>query len=178
MAPIYNPAVVVLLRLLLAIFNSYRKPAIGLLDTGVVTMRVWPNDLDLNLHMNSGRYLSMMDVGRVALFAQTRTLDNLLTMNWRLLAGGAMVRYRKSLVLFDQFEVRSRLACWDEKWLYFEHVIEYEGEVQTTAWVRALLRDSDGNVPTSEFLAIAHDPDLESPPMPQAIARWFEAERA
>ena len=33
-------------------------------------MRVWPNDLDTNAHMNNGRYLTLMDLGRFDLMTQ------------------------------------------------------------------------------------------------------------
>ena len=167
---------VVLFRLLFAIFRSYRRPAIGLLETGVIHTHVWPNDLDLNMHMNSGRYLSLMDIGRIALLAQTRILDAVLTMRWRPVVGGSLIRYRRSLLLFDEFDIRTRIACWDEKWFYFEHLIEYEGEIYAHAYVRALMLDDEGSVPTSEFLAVAGDPDLESPPMPEAVAKWCAVE--
>lgn len=167
---------IVLVRLLWAIFRSYRRPAISFLDTGLVTTHVWPNDLDLNLHMNSGRYMSMMDIGRIALLAQTRTLDRIVAMKWRPVVGGSMIRYRRSLRLFDEFDVRTRLVCWDEKWMYFEHVLEFDGEVYARGYVRGLMLDADGPVSSSEVMAVAGDPDLESPPMPEPIARWVTAE--
>ena len=169
---------VVLFRLLFAIFRSYRRPGISLLETSVVALHVWPNDLDLNLHMNSGRYVSMMDIGRIALLAETRLLDRVLGMRWRPVVGGALIRYRRSLLPFERFEVRTRAVCWDEKWIYFEHILERDGEVCAEGYVRALMRDDEGNVPTSELLAVAGDPDLESPPMPEKIARWYALELA
>jgi acyl-CoA thioesterase FadM len=168
--------VIVLVRLLFAIFRSYRTPAIGLLETGVVRTHVWPNDLDLNMHVNSGRYVSLMDIGRIALLAQARLLDAVMAMKWRPIVGGALIHYRQSLHLFDEVDIRTRVVCWDDKWFYFEHVLECDGEVCARGYVRALMRDEDENVPTSEFLAIAGDPDLESPPMPEAIARWCAVE--
>src|SRR6185503_3961101 len=32
-----------------------------------LSLRVWPNDLDLNIHVNNGRYLTLMDLGRMDL---------------------------------------------------------------------------------------------------------------
>lgn len=42
----------------------------GLLAPSRLTLRVWPTDCDLNFHMNNGRYLTFMDLGRVHLLAQ------------------------------------------------------------------------------------------------------------
>ena len=63
--PLQSAAVVVLLRLIKCLFTSAFKRRIDPLGEGLVTMRVWPNDLDLNFHANSGRFVSFMDIGRV-----------------------------------------------------------------------------------------------------------------
>ena len=36
-------------------------------DTTSISFRVLPNDLDINMHMNNGRYLTIMDIGRTEL---------------------------------------------------------------------------------------------------------------
>ena len=50
--------------LLLYLLRPTRR---GILEESVVRFRVWPNDLDTNLHMNNGRYLTLMDLGRLDL---------------------------------------------------------------------------------------------------------------
>ena len=163
---------VVLFRFLLAIFKSRFRPRLGILDDCVITMRVWPNDLDLNMHMNSGRYLSMMDIGRVEILARTRMLRPALKRGWRPMVGATFIRYKKSLLPFERFTVRSRVVCWDEKWIYFEHILERRGEVASQAYVRGLLRGPNGNVRPAELLELAGIPEMVSPPMPEAVAAW------
>src|SRR4051794_41550798 len=75
-------------------------------------MRVWPNDLDLNMHMNTGRYLSMMDIGRVEILARTRMLRPVLKRGWRPLVSATLIRYKKSLLPFERFTIRSHVVCW------------------------------------------------------------------
>jgi acyl-CoA thioesterase FadM len=163
---------VVLFRLLVAILKSRFRPRIGILDDCVIAMRVWPNDLDLNMHMNSGRYLSMMDVGRMAILARTRMLRPVLKRGWRPLVGATFIRYHRSLLPFERFTVRSRIVCWDEKWLYFEHILERRGEIAAQAYVRGLLRGRSGNVKPSDLLTLAGREGLSSPVMPEAVERW------
>lgn len=174
---LYHPPVVVLFRLLLHAFVLSRfRRRIDLLDTAVITMRVWPNDLDLNMHMNSGRYLSMNDIGRIEMLARARVFREAWRRRWRPMAGGVMIRYRRSLLLFQRFSVRSRILCWDEKWFYFEHIIERRGELITLAYTRTLLRGPEANVPPDEVLGLLGKRGFPSPPMPPVIARWNEAE--
>ncbi len=40
-------------------------------QTSVLTLRVLPNDLDPSLHMNNGRYLAIMDLGRIDLLIRS-----------------------------------------------------------------------------------------------------------
>src|SRR3990170_2263282 len=39
--------------------------------TSILRFRVWPHDLDLSLHMNNGRYLTIMDQGRLDVMVQS-----------------------------------------------------------------------------------------------------------
>ena len=53
-------------RLLLFMIRVRFRSRLGIWDTSHVTFRVNPLDLDLQRHMNNGRYLSLMDLGRMA----------------------------------------------------------------------------------------------------------------
>src|SRR5215468_9328009 len=51
-------------------------PPLGILDEDRLDMRVWPNYIDLNLHMNNASYLGLMDFGRMHLLARVRVLEH------------------------------------------------------------------------------------------------------
>jgi len=174
----YDPRVVVLIRIVTAIFLARFRSRRGFLEPSVLAMRCWPNDLDLNIHMNSGRYVSMMDIGRVELFARFRIFRKAMRRGWRPLGGGSMIRYRKSLLAFQRFTVSTRLLCWDVKWFYFEQKIERRGQLYAPAYVRMLFRGPEGNIPPSQVLALGGVAVPPSPPIPPAIERWLEAESA
>src|SRR5689334_2476912 len=167
---------IVLVRLLWALLRSQFKRRLDLLDESAVTMRVWPNDLDLNVHMNSGRYLSMMDICRVELLGRTRLLRKVFGRGWRPLAGAATIRYRRSLLPLQRFTVRTKIVCWDEKWLYYRQVIERRGELCAVGYVRMLLRGPEGNVTPAQILEVAGKSGMQSPPMPEDLARWLAVE--
>ena len=85
---------VVLLRLIKALFTSRLRPRIEPLGSSVLRMRVWPNDQDLNMHANSGRNLSFMDIGRVDLLVRMRIFRKVIRLGWRPINGGTMISYR------------------------------------------------------------------------------------
>lgn len=170
---------VVLLRLFKALFTSRFHPKIEPLGQSAIRMRVWPNDLDLNMHVNSGRYLTFMDIGRVELLARMRIFRKAMRLGWRPINGGTIITFRRSLLLWERFTLKTRILCWDEKWFYFEHIIERaNGELAAISNARGLLRGREGNVAPSALIEVAGVKNLPSPPMPDVIRRWNDAEAA
>ncbi len=55
--------------------------------------RVWPNDLDFNFHMNNGRYLTIMDLGRFDLMGKTKLWKLALKRGWMPVLGSAKIRF-------------------------------------------------------------------------------------
>jgi len=147
----------------------------GLLDTFTLPMRVWPSDLDVNLHMNNGRYLTLMDLGRADLIVRSGLGPAFLRNRWKPTLGGASIRFRKSLRPFQSFTLTTRMVCWDEKWLYLEQKFEAAENVYAAATVKGLFVGPRGPVPTAEVLEATGLGLDSSPPMPESIRRWNEA---
>jgi len=151
-------------------------PPLGILDEDRLEMRVWPHDIDFNLHMNNARYLSMMDFGRMHLLARTRVLEHIVRARWTPLVGAVWMTYRRSLPLFARFALTSRMLCWDERWFYIEQTFTGGEGLAALGWVKGLLRSADGNLdPQRVMEAVA--PGAVSPPMPESIALWNELTR-
>ena len=58
-------------RLILIIIDSFFKPKIDFDRELSLNLRVMPNDLDLNSHLNNGRYLTLLDLASIALFLRS-----------------------------------------------------------------------------------------------------------
>jgi acyl-CoA thioesterase FadM len=149
---------------------------LGVLDEDRLRMRVWPNNIDINLHMNNARYLNIMDYARTHLLARTRLLEHIIRSRWQPLVGAAWVTYRRSMPLFSAFWITSRLVCWDERWFYIEQTFTGSGGLAAVGWVKGILRDAQGSVePQKVIEGVA--PGVLSPPMPEAIAAWNDLTR-
>jgi acyl-CoA thioesterase FadM len=161
----------------LAISQHIRPLApLGVLDEDRLTMRVWPNDIDLNLHLNNARYLSIMDFGRTHLLARTRILSHILRSRWTPLVGAVWMTYRRSLPLFARFTLSSRLMCWDDRWFYLEQTFTGAEGLAALGWVKGMLRTPAGHLnPQAVIERVA--PSAMSPAMPEAIATWNELTR-
>jgi acyl-CoA thioesterase FadM len=148
----------------------------GVLDEDRLRMRVWPNDIDINLHMNNARYLNIMDYARTHLLARTRLLEHIIHSRWQPLVGAVWITYRRSLPLFSGFQLTLRLACWDERWFYIEQTFTGREGLVAVGWVKGILRDAQGSVePQKVIEGVA--PGAVSPPVSEVIATWNELTR-
>ena len=151
-------------------------PPLGILGEDSLRMRVWPNDIDFNLHLNNARYLSIMDYGRTHMLARTGLLEHVVRARWTPLVGAVWMTYRRSLPLFAKFQLDSRLVCWDERWFYMEQTFTGREGLAAVGWVKGMLRNKDGAIePQTMLEAVA--PGVVSPPMPEAISTWNELTR-
>lgn len=62
------------LRLIGVIVGSIFKPKITFTGGHAISLRIWPNDLDMNNHLNNGRYLTLLDLASISLFLRSGIL--------------------------------------------------------------------------------------------------------
>lgn len=157
------------------LFYFLRPTRRGILEESVVRFRVWPNDLDTNLHMNNGRYLTLMDLGRLDLLLRNGSVRHVLRNKWYPVLAGTQIRFRRPLNLFQKFEIRTRIVSWDAKWVFLEQIILRQGEVALQAYLKGVFVGPKGSVPITrllESMGVKETP----PPLPPAFAAWLAAE--
>jgi acyl-CoA thioesterase FadM len=164
-----------LLRLVWVVLAALRRPRLGPLDESVVRLRVLPSDLDLNLHMNNGRFLSLMDLGRVDLLVRTGVVKLLRRQRWSAVVASVAVRYRRPLDPLRRYELRTRLLGWDQRWVFLEQRFTRRGELMAYALVKTQFFGAQGRVSPQEIVS-ASPVQMESPPLPDAVREWMQAE--
>lgn len=171
------------LRLFYMLIASFFKPKVAhALDETCLRFSVWPNDLDLNGHMNNGRYLTIMDIGRMDFVLRLRLAGYVMRNGYIPVLSSASMRYRLPLLPFQKYELKTRIVCWDDKWVFMEHrfVItggKKDGAVAAVGLVKGSFfsKKTRGTIPTSEIMqAIGLSQD--SPAMPDYIVQWQLAE--
>ena len=166
----------VFFRLIWVWFRARSAPRQKPTDLVVTPLLVFPNDLDLNLHMNNGRYLTIMDLGRYDMIFKSGLLGVVKEQGWFPVLSTGAIRFRRSLRAFQRFELTTQIVWWDEKWFFIEHVFKVGSEVYCRALVKALFRDSAGNVAAARMLAAAGYAGHEAPPQPAIVAGWLAVE--
>jgi hypothetical protein len=77
---------------------------------------------------------------------------------WYPVIASAKISFRRSLNVFETFELTTQVIGWDDKWLYIEHRMERGGKVMAQAFVKGLFLGPDGKVPMAELIgAMGHD---------------------
>jgi acyl-CoA thioesterase FadM len=164
------------LRLLGVIVASLAAPRLAPFETSVLRLRTWPSDVDVR-RANNGRYVTLMDLGRVDYLARAGFLRALVARRWQPLVAGLTIRYRRSLAVLRPFELHTRLIWWDARFIYFEQRFAQDGATAAVAIVRTAVRDSHSVVATDR-VARALGLGTEPPPCPEAIRLWARADEA
>ena len=166
------------LRLLLALWSGARAARLPHDSLFIKTFRVWPHDLDAFGHMNNGRYLQIMDVARAEWMVRTGVFGSMRNHGWSALLGGGVTRFRRSLKLWQRYEVRTRLLCWDHRWFYFEHnFVDAAGRSVAVGASRAALRSTEGWV-DADAMVEQVAPGADSPPAPAYLNQWMSLDEA
>jgi acyl-CoA thioesterase FadM len=135
---------------LLSSFFKERLPA-GAAESSL-TLRVLPNDLDINLHVNNGRYLTLCDLTRVDMFIRTGLAKVMIKKGWIPIVAEHTMTYRKPLKVFQRFELRGSLTHWDEKFFYMTHTFTRDGFTVAEGTSKGTIRARSGVVPPAEVI--------------------------
>ena len=164
------------LRLLWALLRSARLQPIEIGDWIERRMRVLPNDLDINGHMNNGRYLTIVDLMLVEYFVRSGFAKAMLKSGWRPMSGGAFITYRKGLKPWQRYHLRFTLAGADLSWNYmrFEFLRE-DGALCAAGYMKGAAVGRDGLVPNQRSYAKLGRAFLPTE-LPRPVQYWLAAE--
>jgi len=162
-------------RLLYVALAALRRPRLSPLGESRVRFTVLPGDLDLNGHMNNGRYLTVMDLGRVDLLLRTGVVGAMRRNRWSGVVASVAIRYRRALNPFQRYELGTRLIGWDDRWFFMEQRFTRGGELCAYGIVKVQFAGRAGRV-APQLMADAIHPGAESPVFPRAVRDWQEAE--
>lgn len=163
-------------RLIWIISRSFFKRRIEFSDEIVLSLRILPNDLDINRHLNNGRYLTILDLGSVDLFLRSGILFRAIRNGFRPMIGGLIITYRKGLSLFERYTLTMRLEAWDDRWNYFKFEFnKLNGQLSAAGYFKGALVSKNGLVPNNaadEVFGNKRGLCI----LPPAIENWIKAE--
>lgn len=150
-------------------------PRLGVTGTHVSTHICWPWDLDPWVELNNGRTLTLFDLGRIPMAQRSGLISILRERRWGITVAGSSVRYRRRIRAFDRFTMLSRVAGWDNRFIYMDQSMWKGSDCCNQVLIRAAITSPAGIVAPAEVMA-ALGAAAESPPLPGWIAAWSEAD--
>lgn len=171
------------LRLVWLLLSSRFRPKLEMPGgASVLTFRVWPHDLDLSLHMNNGRYLTIMDLGRLDVMARSGLWGAARRHHWTPIASTVKIRFRRELTPFQKFRLETRLLAWDDVSVVMQQLFLFESglrkdQIAAQALFRGGLYDRDAK----KFIAVARlmaevGVTAESPPLTPEVEAFLRAD--
>jgi acyl-CoA thioesterase FadM len=145
------------LRLFYVLAASFFRPRLPAGQaTSELVLLTLPNDLDINLHVNNGRYLTLCDLNRVDLFMRTGLARVMLKRGWMPIIAEHPMSYRRPLGVFKRFKATMELTHWDEKHFFMSHCFTMNGKIIAEGTSKGVVRSKAGVIaPTDVIAAIA-----------------------
>lgn len=173
------------LRLIWLFLTAPMRPKLTIpADVSTLDFRVMPHDLDPSLHMNNGRYLQIMDLGRLDLLMRSGLGGAVWRQGWTPVANAAAVRFRRELRLFDRYRLETRVVGWLNQAVLIEQTFvftsgEREGQVSARALFKGALYDRKARsyVPVAQMMEMIGTVAPSPAPTPE-IEAFLAADRA
>lgn len=171
------------LRLLAYLALARWRPSIDLPHgTSRLAFRVWPHDLDTSMHLNNGRYLTLMDIGRLDVMVTSGLWRTVLRHGWTPVASAIKIRYRRELRFLQKFYIDTRIVAWDERSVVMEQVFLFadgpnSGQIAAQALFKGGIYDRKARqfVPVAELM-LETGADAESPPHTPEVEAFLKAD--
>ena len=142
------------LRLIKVLVKSklQKKIAFDSAHNECIKLRVLPQDIDLFMELNNGRYVTLLDLGRFSYGAKVNMGRFLKKNNWSLTIVGTYNEYRHRLRLFQSFVLETKIIGYDEKWFYFFQKIQRNGKTHMASVVKFAYTSKKGLVFPKEVI--------------------------
>jgi len=123
---------------------------LAIIDPATIKIRVLPSDLDLNRHLNNGRYATMMDIGRLSLMQRCGVLRQAREKGWHAVVSACNLQFKRPIKLFQEIELTTKLVCWNDRCFVLKQVFHCDGKKCAVGWVKGQLRRGNRAVPIEE----------------------------
>ncbi|WP_157954309.1 thioesterase family protein [Saccharospirillum mangrovi] len=133
--------------------------------------RVWPHDMDINIHLTAARYFSFGDLCRTQWIIDTGMGPAYLKAGYRIVLNAQEMTYIREFRPFSRVKVQAQLVCWDEKYGYFEQRYYHGDQLYSVGHARVAVLQK-GKVKSLDAVFQEQGMALTSPPETEAVTDW------
>ncbi len=167
-----------LIRLFWLIVTQSRRSRCDIIGPIETSLRVYPNDLDIFMHVNNGVYLTYADLGRTDLMLRSNIFNLIRRKGWYPVVAAETITFKKSLKLGQKFTMSTRILGWDDRAIYMEQIFSQSDKFIAKAIIDArFLSRAGGKVSTAELYELV-GMSGESPPLPESLKLWIRSNQA
>ncbi len=174
------------LRLLHLIVSAFWRPHLDpMSEVSRLSFRVWLTDLDTSMHLNNGRYWTLMDLGRADLMFRSGLWRTIWKNGWLPVVSAGKIRFRRELRLFQRFTLETRIVGWTDTSIIIEHRMVTRGRdeadiLSAIALVRVGMYDRTARVfvTVPQIMAALGRKVIDSPPLTPEVPAFIAAEEA
>lgn len=164
-------------RLIFTLLRAWRLPLFAVGTTLERKFRVLPNDIDINGHMNNGRYMTVVDLMLMEYFVRIGFAGVLIKQGWKPMSGGSFITYRRGLKPFQTYRLRYKIDACDEYWNYMRFEFLDGEKLCASGYMKGAAVGKGGLIPNATSYAELRIPVLPNP-VPEAVQHWLSAEKA
>lgn len=145
-------------------------------QSSIVKLRVLPTDLDLNFHMNNGRYLTLMDIGRTDLVVRVGLSKIILKEKLSAVAAGININFFKPLNPFDSYELHTSVITWDESWFYLRQNFIKDKKIMASAVAKTCFLKNGKRMDPAILVEMLGE-HKNQPPMPKYLSELIQGDK-
>lgn len=164
------------LRLFLMLLTTKFQGSASILDNSITYHRVLPNDLDPYGHMNNGRYFAIADLARIRKLLRAGLWQEMKKRKVLAFVADETIQFRKPLMPFQKYAVKTRLMGWDAKYFYVEQTFFRDGDIHALLLVRGRpVRADRGSITPRELFGWVEKTEIPEERMNDVIRTWNES---
>ena len=163
------------LKLATTVIKARYRSKLTLEESSVLHCRVGITDIDPFMELNHARQLAYMEMGRWDFSSRVGFLELMKKHGWGITVGGISIRYRRRVLFLKKFDLTTKPVCHDGRWFYFLQEIIRDGNICSSALIKAGAVSRSGLVPATEVTAAAERGDWGHV-VPDWVNAWTEAE--
>lgn len=115
-------------------------------------LHVLPNDIDINYHMNNGRYLTICDLTLIDLFIRCGLAKTMFKEKWIPVVAEQTMKYKKGLKLFQKYKCLLKVTGSDEKGFHMIHTFMVGNRVVAEGTSVGMIVSKSGVIPPVQVL--------------------------
>lgn len=156
----------------------WQSPETDIATSVDLKMRAMPWHCDPNMHINNGKYLSIMDIGRGQLFVRHGLMKKIMRQKFKVVVGAAHILYRRSIPIGRRFTLRSQFIGANERFIVLQQSFIFDSQLAALAYVNLAFSSQNGLATPHEVCEALEIEFHSLPVLPEVGHKSWQTDKA